>query len=104
VGCDVSGGSWDYAYRNFDEVSRRLLCSTSIRRRALGLQIAQIASAVKAVEWVDSSDWAESAEIKAIDAVLNPAVMRAALIVSIAELREQLASIEAVYTSPKDKP
>jgi hypothetical protein len=31
-------------------------------------------------------------------------VMRAALIVSIAELREQLDSIEAVYTSPKDKP
>ena len=58
----MSGGSWDYVYRHFEETSDRLGRDADPLRRALGERVALMAAAMRAVEWRDSGDTSEDAE------------------------------------------
>lgn len=67
----MSGGSWDYVYRNLEEAAERLGCSDDPLRRALGQRMALMATAMHDIEWVDSSDYARGDELVAIKAALD---------------------------------
>lgn len=69
----MSGGSWDYVYRRFDDVADRLDSSADIRRRHLGVIIRDVAKALHDIEWVDSGDYAPGDEYAAIDSVVGTA-------------------------------
>jgi hypothetical protein len=68
----MSGGSWDYFYINVQDAAYKLKESNVPLRRAFGCHLLKVASAFKAIEWVDSGDWGDDADIKAItDAMPN---------------------------------
>lgn len=81
----MSGGSWDYIYFKFDEVSSRLCASSDPLRSALGVKVAHIAKALHDIEWVDSSDYAEGDDVAAIKKALG-----------IGESPEQIVAEEAI--------
>lgn len=88
----MSGGSWDYVSFKFEDVANRLENSEPDRscyllRRALGKHIRLIATALHAIEWVDSCDWGNGDERKSIEACfLQPAQQ--------VEAQELLAELE----------
>ena len=65
----MSGGSWDYAHRQFEDVATRLQSEKCPKRRALGNLIDAIANAMHAIEWVDSGDCSPPHDDEAIAAV-----------------------------------
>ncbi len=69
----MSGGSYDYAFARVDDMA------SSIRSRhtdplhiAFAAHLDLVAVAMKAVEWVDSSDLGPGDDVEAIRAVLAP--------------------------------
>jgi PHP family Zn ribbon phosphoesterase len=66
----MSGGNWDYAYCQLDEIADRLLLSNDPYRFALGKQMQLTAIALKAIEWVDSGDCCYPDEIEPIKKAL----------------------------------
>jgi len=70
----MSGGSHDYAYRHVeqfaDEIDWRPNLDApdgpGIIRQAFADHLRQVAKAMHAIEWVDSSDWAPEHEIEPI--------------------------------------
>ncbi len=62
----MSGGSWDYFYRDVAEISERLSDENCVYRKSLGNKMKLISEALKAVEWVDSGDWGQGDDIELI--------------------------------------
>lgn len=92
----MSGGSWDYAYRRFEEVASRLLRSDKTERVALGKLVDKVAKALHDIEWVDSSDYSEGDEIKAINKALGKnhvALKREVLVERAEKLIEELKGL-----------
>jgi PHP family Zn ribbon phosphoesterase len=67
----MSGGSWDYVCYKFYDVAERLQRSQCSYRRALGKQVQTIGVAMKAIEWVDSSDCSPPHDTDAIKKALG---------------------------------
>lgn len=76
----MSGGSWRYIYREFEDVADRLKESDAPERRVLGDLIELIARAMHDIEWVDSGDFRRGDEVAAIRACLAPGAELAVLI------------------------
>ena len=85
----MSGGSWNYAYSNLDDIAGRLDRSREPLRRAMAPKVRALAKALHDIEWVDSADYAPGDEEAAIRAFLTPADEAASV---VSELRELLAS------------
>lgn len=66
----MSGGSYDYAYRHFEEFADRLE-GRSPERMAFVKLVRLVAVAAHAIEWVDSGDSSPPADSKAIRAALR---------------------------------
>lgn len=64
----MSGGSYNYAYRNIEEIEIR---PKTALRRAFQAHLALVAKAMHDIEWVDSSDYSDGAEDEAIRACLG---------------------------------
>ena len=96
----MSGGSWGHAYQQVESIASRLLESTSLKRRALGHHLTLVAHALKAIEWVDSSDWGPDDERSAIMQVLTPAQVVIAANAALHDLRAELDEIEQDLTRP----
>lgn len=62
----MSGGSWGYVYRHFEEAGNRLLLSADPLRVALGKKALQMADAMHAIEWVDSGDFGENDDVNKV--------------------------------------
>ena len=72
----MSGGAYDYAYwkvRHFAEEMR----SDSPLRKRFQRHLEKVADAMRAIEWVDSDDYAPGAEDGAIKKALRADVKRA---------------------------
>lgn len=70
----MSGGSYNYAFRHVELMAKdHRLLSGSTRRRAFAAQLRLVASAMKAIEWADSSDTAQGSEDGPIDDCITPA-------------------------------
>lgn len=61
----MSGGSYNYAYMHVDDFLAAMRCHTP-ERKAFGPVLGAVAAAMRAIEWVDSSDYSEGDENKAI--------------------------------------
>ncbi len=68
----MSGGSWNYFYRQIEKIAEDLFNSKCPYRSALGVHMQLIAQAMHDIEWVDSSDYLLGNEIEAIKKVLKP--------------------------------
>lgn len=58
----MSGGSWDYLYGRVRDAAERLQAEPSALRQDLGRHVALVATALRAVEWLDSGDYGEEHE------------------------------------------
>ena len=68
----MSGGSWDYAYWRMEESGRRLIHENeSVDRAQLGRLLLLVGKAMHDIEWVDSCDYGDGEDVKAIRAVLD---------------------------------
>ena len=67
----MSGGSWDYLGEKLTEAADRLQRSRDPQRRALGKQMARMADAMHAIEWVDSADYSPGDENEPIAKALG---------------------------------
>ena len=67
----MSGGSWDYQYCQLQELAQKLSTQADYRRRAMAIKVAQLATAMHDIEWVDSGDYSEDGDIEAIDIFLG---------------------------------
>lgn len=92
----MSGGSWDYVYTRFNDVSDRLLREPSLKRKTLGRLVKKVSEAMYAIEWVDSSDMSPGDEIRAINAVLKFNYSKELKEVLLYELDEMRKEIEAI--------
>ena len=66
----MSGGSWNYVYRHFEEAASSLLESKCPKRRAFGELVELCSRAMHDIEWVDSCDYGKGDEIEAIKKAL----------------------------------
>lgn len=73
----MSGGSYDYAYRQVEEFIERLdvggSTMTNDLRSRFRRHLVLVAAAMKAIEWVDSADNSSPHDDDAIRAALAPA-------------------------------
>ena len=90
----LSGGSWDYAYSRVEDVAGRLLLDRSVKRRALGRHLQDVAAALRAIEWHDSGDTSGVDEPAAIMCCIGPQQELAALRDEVTALRAALDEIE----------
>jgi len=69
----VSGGSYEYFYLKLDEFIEEVGNNkdNSYQRKMFLELLKQCSKACHAIEWVDSGDWIESAEIEIIEDVLR---------------------------------
>lgn len=68
----MSGGSYDYIYRNIEDVADRLSDKNhSPLRRAFAKHLKLVAEAMHDIEWVDSGDYGTGDDVKAIEAVFS---------------------------------
>ena len=60
----MSGGSYDYAYSRVESMAYDMLRrgNATPLRQAFAEHLLTVSAAMRAVEWVDSKDWAESAD------------------------------------------
>jgi len=86
----MSGGSYDYLSFKIEDACDTLDDSKSPLRRAFAQQLRMYADAMRAIEWVDSGDWADGDEIAAIEAAMGSNAKSAAL----KELLEEARSIK----------
>jgi len=87
----VSGGSYNYAYSNVsmfvDSLERN---DSTPLRKAFAKHLKKVVKAMHDIEWVDSGDYGEGDEEKAIKAVLGKDTKHFVL----SELKEQLDAIQ----------
>lgn len=67
----MSGGSWDYFYYKLEEVAEKLSWQDNPLRKAMGKKLKEAAAALHDIEWVDSSDYGEGDDVKAIKKFLG---------------------------------
>ena len=67
----MSGGSWDYFYKQLNDVADRLCAEQSPLRRAFGEHLRLCAAALHDIEWVDSGDYGKDDELIGIRRVLE---------------------------------
>lgn len=67
----MSGGSWEYFFGRLDDVADRLKAESCPLRRALGSRLKLAATALHAIEWVDSCDRSKGSELDDIRAALG---------------------------------
>src|SRR4051812_45284972 len=96
----MSGSSWDYAYKKFEEVAERLAAERDPLRVALGRHLKLVARALHDIEWVDSCDYGVGAEAEAIRAVLSasmstPAARRTLVVISGGQTGADQAGLSA---------
>lgn len=58
----MSGGSWGYIYSRVRDAAERLQAEPSPLRQEFGRHLALVATALRAVEWLDSGDYGEEHE------------------------------------------
>ena len=97
----MSGGSYDYAYNQVEEIARNIQSNAGTPlRRAFAKHLERVAQALHDIEWVDSGDYGQGDEIKAINAVINPDMVLNTIKdeskASIAEAQAVLTNIEAL--------
>lgn len=105
----MSGGSWDYVSEKFLDVGNRLESSAPhvscyLLRRALGKQVQLIASALHAIEWVDSCDWSDGDERAALEKCFKEPgqqVEARELLVEIERLKVEVERVCAGMTQGK---
>ena len=66
----MSGGSYDYLYQRVTDMAHTMQHSDRPLRKAFGVHLLLIASAMHDVEWVDSADYGSGDEDEAIRACL----------------------------------
>jgi hypothetical protein len=67
----MSGGSFNYAYRHLDEMIEFMQHSEIAERRAFGLHLVKVQTAMRTIEWVDSGDNNKGDEIAPIREALG---------------------------------
>ncbi len=67
----MSGGSFNYSYRHVEDMANDLRQATPLER-VFAAHLDKVAKAMKAVEWVTSSDWGEGDADEAMRAVVSP--------------------------------
>ena len=91
----MSGGSYNYAYRQIEELAGAVLGTTPLRR-AFAAHLRLVAEAAQAIEWVDSCDYAEGDEDMPIRACL-PA--DAEIVQAIADAKAAREALEAAINA-----
>lgn len=72
IGGKMSGGSYDYICFRIEEIAETIRHKdTDPRRAAFSKLMKLVAKAMHDIEWVDSCDYGEGDEHKAIDEVFN---------------------------------
>ena len=94
----MSGGSYDYAYRDMDSFIRDLdrRASTPLRK-AFVKHLAKVAKAMHDIEWVDSGDYSDGDEYKAIQDCLGDDWKSATyeqVLEELTKLKEQVEKIK----------
>ena len=100
----MSGGSWDYAYQQFQEVGEMLCGSNAPLRRALGKRVLLIAKALHDIEWVDSNDYGKGDDVAAIEYAIGPNVANEVLAVVIEKAESVLEELMKAIDAAKGKP
>jgi len=67
----MSGGSYNYAYRHVEDMALALSRKKSPLHNAFGRHLLLVAKAMHDIEWVDSGDYGEGREFKAIEIALG---------------------------------
>lgn len=89
----MSGGSWGYFYSGLNDVGQRLRGKDqSPLRRAFGTHLVLCATALHHIEWVDSGDYGEDADVEAIKACLSGTAPE--LQVLISDAKELIAALQ----------
>ena len=97
----MSGGSYDYAYFKVEEFARSLRCNTP-QRKAFRTLCDKVAKAMHDIEWVDSCDYGEGDDIKAINAALGtdgPSLVLSEVISDARKASDALVSYLASMTA-----
>lgn len=66
----MSGGSYDYAFHHIDDFIGAMRADTP-ERVAFRAHLELVSAAMKAIEWVDSYDYVENAEVEPINECLR---------------------------------
>lgn len=93
----MSGGSMNYLYQRVDDAP---FSEHTALRRAFRAHLVLVARAMKAIEWVDSSDCADGTEEEAIRAVIGP---HGELRQAIADAHAARDAIDAVLAKMEPK-
>ncbi len=91
----MSGGSWDYVYSTIDDTASRLLQDRRPDRHALGSLLADVSTAMLAIEWNDSGDGADG-EHEKIMKCLSDERIETAVSFRIDEMEKELAGMRAL--------
>lgn len=94
----MSGGSYDYAYRDMDSFIRDLdrRANTPLRK-AFVKHLAKVANAMHDIEWVDSGDYSEGDEDKSIAVCLGDdwkGAVYEQVLEELTKLKEQVEKIK----------
>ena len=97
----MSGGCYDYAYRQIENLAQDINVraiygdsvagSSGILRRAFALHLLSVAAAARAIEWNDSGDGAND-EGELIRRVVSPSTELASAVVDAKTILDQLQS------------
>lgn len=85
----MSGGSYDYAFHKIEDLADEIRADTPLRT-AFVEHLRLVAKAARAIEWVDSCDYAKGDEDKPIRACLPEYAELPPMIEQAAKLRDAL--------------
>ena len=67
----MSGGAYDYSYYHVLNIARDIETKNNTRRKAFKKLLFLVGKALHDIEWVDSGDYGDGDEYKAIDACFS---------------------------------
>lgn len=94
----MSGGHYYYVYLNIQQLADQIKINNMPHRVAFVDLLNKVAKAAKAIEWVDSGDYAEGDEIKAIEDIFeshSTLVVKAAAYDQIVDMIKKLNNDES---------
>ena len=98
----MSGGSYNYTYSQVQDMAEELQRSRSPMRRTFGNHLLKVAEALHDIEWVDSGDYGDGDDLKAIQAVLGAENMETSMLVEVKrDIEEQLKEIDKIVHAEK---
>ncbi|HEX2879498.1 MAG TPA: hypothetical protein VHO25_08165 [Polyangiaceae bacterium] len=100
----MSGGSYDYAYRKIEDLADEIGTNhlpTKAVREAFKAHLRKVAEAARAIEWVDSSDYARGDEVGPIREVIAPG---SELVEARKQAEEALKVLQSALSAPNRKP